>query len=70
MGLRIMKFIVVGPIDNFYHVCYQLAGTTVYSSVCLCRTPQGAALEAELLSKDEDAWIGEGEVITVTPSRK
>lgn len=30
------KFIVVGPIEGFYHIVYKIPGTTVWSSILEC----------------------------------
>lgn len=60
-----LKFIPMGPVDGFYHVCYQITGTQVYSSVCICRTEEEAIDEAEFLNAN-GATFSAAEVITST----
>lgn len=60
-----LKFIPVGPIDGFYHVAYQIPGTKVWSSVCMCRTEKEALNECEFYEFGGETFNPE-DVITST----
>jgi hypothetical protein len=60
-----LKFIPMGPVEGFYHVCYQVTGTLVFSSVCICNTEEEAIDEAAFLNAN-GATFRAAEVITST----
>jgi hypothetical protein len=49
-----LQFIVVGPFDGTYHICYRIPGTQFYSSYETTRTKLSAELRVNQLNSVAD----------------